>query len=293
MNNRRINRKIKKIYKSPINNLYSNKFYTDLFYGYEYSLSKDSLNSRDFYRIKPNDINVIKLFVDFYYDFSYKFGEVIERVLYSMAIYGKSYIFIRPEYIKNVDKEGNINEIINALHIEEVKGVLKRETFYYKNNSNEIFEINICEGTLITFNLKDLGFKKNYFTNIVKRLSKYDTTFNSIDLINNESTYDFNVHINKNRKRVLKQAKDIGWSLDKDGFSDSYILYKEIQMKLFKIRMLKYVLNKINHVLAEEYILNKDFKIEALIKNIDYEDSWDKFQKGELTFSKLSNILWK
>ncbi|MFR2717118.1 MAG: hypothetical protein ACLTA5_07570 [Anaerococcus obesiensis] len=209
-----------------------------------------------------------------------------------MAIYGKSYIFIRPEYIKNVDKEGNINEIINALHIEEVKGVLKRKTFYYKNNSNEIFEINICEGTLITFNLKDLGFKKNYFTNIVKRLSKYDTTFNSIDLINNEST-DFNVHINKNRKRVLKQAKDIGWSLDKDGFSDSYILYKEIQMKLFKIRMLKYALNKINHVLAEEYILNKDFKIEALIKNIDYEDSWDKFQKGELTFSKLSNILWK
>ncbi len=110
MNNRRINRKIKKIYKSPINNLYSNKFYTDLFYGYEYSLSKDSLNSRDFYRIKPNDINVIKLFVDFYYDFSYKFGEVIERVLYSMVIYGKSYIFIRPEYIKNVDKEGNINK---------------------------------------------------------------------------------------------------------------------------------------------------------------------------------------
>ena len=124
-------------------------------------------------------------------------------------------------------------------------------------------------------------------------MGKYDTTTSSPKLLNDEPTYDFNVHIDKNRKKFLKEVKDVGWSFGSDGLSDSYILYKEIQMKRFKMRMLQYVLEKINQVLAEDDIVNKEFKIEALTENIDYEDAWVKFQSGELTVSELNSIVWK
>lgn len=291
--NRRIKRKIEKMYKPPINNIYSHRFYSDLFYGYEYSLSEDKVNSRGFYKITSSDNEIVKLFrTGTCYDFSYELGQTIDRVLYSMAVYGKAYIFIKPKYIEKIDEKGNTNKIINALHIREVKGIPKKNVFYCKT-SNEISEFNICEGTLITFDLKELGFKRKYFKKLVKRLGKYDTTTSSPKLLNDEPTYDFNVHIDKNRKKFLKEVKDVGWSFGSDGLSDSYILYKEIQMKRFKMRMLQYVLEKINQVLAEDDIVNKEFKIEALTENIDYEDAWVKFQSGELTVSELNSIVWK
>ncbi|MFR4610146.1 MAG: hypothetical protein ACLT61_05190 [Anaerostipes hadrus] len=53
--------------------------------------------------------------------------------------------------------------------------------------------------------LKDLGFKRNYFKNLVKRLGKYDTTSASLELINNEPSYDFGVHVKKTKKNCLER----------------------------------------------------------------------------------------
>lgn len=95
------------------------------------------------------------------------------------------------------------------------------------------FDIN--EGVLITLDLKDLGFKRNYFKKLVKRLGKYDTTSASLELINNEPSYDFGVHVKKNQEKLLREVKNIGWSFGTDGLSDSYILYKEIKKRIFKM----------------------------------------------------------
>lgn len=292
--NERIKKKIEKIYKRPIENVYSHRFYSDLFSGYHYSLNEDKRSRSDFYKITPNDDDIIKLFKNTtYYNFSDKLGETIDNVLYSMAICGKAYIFIKPEYIEKIDKKGNRNKLINALYIREIKGILKRNVFYYKNSLNEISELNIDDGKLVICTLKDLGFKRKYFIKLMKKIEKCDITIASVGLINDEPTYDFNVHMDKNRKKFLRKMKDIGWYFGNQGLSDSYILYKEIKMRLFKIKMLKYILGKINHVLAEGNIVNKKFEIEACIGNTDYENVWAKFQNGALTVSELSNIIWK
>ncbi len=295
MNNTgRINKKINKIYKRSSENIYSHRFYSDLFSGYAYSLSEDKTGRRDFYNITPDDNEIVKLFRNStHHDFSYEFGQVIDRVLYSMAAFGKAYIFINPEYIEKIDEKGNCNRIINALHIGEVKGIPKRNTFYYINFSKEISEFDICKGVLITFDLKDLGYKRNYFSKLVKQLGKYDITSTSLDLINNEPTYDFNVHLNKNRKRFLRKVREIGWNFGTDGISESHILYKEIQMRQFKLRILQYVLEKTNQALAEANITDKEFKIEALTGNIDNEDAWARFQNGKITVSELIKIVRK
>ena len=293
-NTRRIKKKIEKKYKRPIDNLYSYRFYTDMFSGYAYSLSEDKTGRRDFYKISSDDKEIVKLFRNSaHYDFSYEFGQTIDSVLYSMAVYGKAYIFIKPEYIEKTDEKEKIIKIISALHIGEVKGIPKKNTFYYSNFSKEISEFNLCEGSLITFDLKEVGYKRKYFVKLVKQLGKYDATSSSLELINNEPSYDFNVHITKSRKQFLRKVRNIGWNFGNDGLSDSYILYKQIQMKLFKMKMLQYVLGKINLVLADVYIINSEFKIEALPGNIDYEDAWAKFQNGKFTVSELSNIIWK
>lgn len=294
MNNMRsIKRKIKKLYGTPIKNIYSSRFLTDLFTGYSYSLSKDSNNRIDFFQIIPNDKEILELFINQdTYNFSYKLGQIIDRVLYSMAVHGKSYIFIKPEYIEKIDEEGNVNKVVNALKMDEVKGVLQKEKFYYMPFDDGIHDISISEGTFITFDLKEMGYKRNYFKKIAKKIGENDLTSISWELIKNEPTYDFKLHLEKNINTNLKLVKGLGWSLITEGLSDSYILYNQIQMKLFKIKMLNYVLEKINKALVDKYIDNKDFKIEASIDNLNYEDTREKFQTGEITKSDLSKIVW-
>lgn len=288
---RRINIKLKKLYRPLTDNIYSNRFLTDLFTGYEYSLSRN--NKDDFFRITPNDKDIINLFTPkITYNFSYEFGQIIDRVLLSMATYGKSYIIIKPDYIEENDKKGKVNQAIGTLSIAEVKGVLKGNTFYYKFFDGQIHEFKIYEGTLIIFDLKEVGYKRNYFVKIAKKLEKHEIISDSWFSIKNDPNYDFDVHLYSSKIKTLKLVKDLGWYFETENLSGSYIFLKEIQMRLFKIKMLDYVLEKINKALLGKYIFNKDFKIEASIANIDYKEVRDGFQAGKITKSEISKIVW-
>ncbi|RSI86825.1 hypothetical protein [Streptococcus mitis] len=289
----RISKMIEKLYKYPEDGLYLQKICRELFYGYEFSLNEGRHNGEDFYKITPNDSEIVKLFNHAStYCFSYDFGKIIDRVLYSMAIYGKAYIFIKPEYEEQIDKQGNTSKIISSIYISEVKEILKKNKFFYKIGRNDISEFDINEGTLITFNLREIGFKKNHFTKLAKQAEKYNTTSKSLELITKVPTYNFSVHRDKNTKLLLRKLRGLGLNFSLDDLSDSYILYNEIQRKLFQKKLLQYILDKINKSLVSNYIHNKKFKIEATMKNINYEESWEKFQRGELTRSELSKIVW-
>lgn len=288
----RISKMIEKLYKYPEDGLYLQKICRELFSGYDISLNDDQQRGGDFYKITPNDSEIVKLFnKSSTYCFSYDFGKIIDRVLYSMAIYGKAYIFIKPEYEEQIDKQGNTSKIISSIYISEVKGILKKNKFFYKIGRNEISEFDINEGTLITFNLREIGFKKNHFTKLAKQVEKYNTTSKSLEL-KKVPTYNFSVHRDKNTKLLLRKMRGLGLNFSLDDLSDSYILYNEIQRKLFQKKLLQYILDKINKSLVSNYIHNKKFKIEATMKNINYEESWEKFQRGELTRSELSKIVW-
>ena len=289
----RISKMIEKLYKHPEDGLYLQKICRELFSGYEFSLNEGRHNGEDFYKITPNDSEIVKLFNhSSTYFFSYDFRKIIDRVLYSMAIYGKAYIFIKPEYEERIDKQGNKSKNISSLYINEVKGILKKNKFFYRIGRDEISEFDISEGTLIIFNLREIGFKKNHFTKLAKQAEKYSTTSNSLELISKEPTYNFSVHRDKSTKLLLRKTRGLGLNFSLDDLSDSYILYNEIQRKLFQKKLLQYILDKIKKSLISNYVHNEEFKIEATMKNINYEESWEKFQRGELTRSELSKIVW-
>lgn len=290
----RIRRKIKRKYKRQKDNLYSYRFYSDLFSGYAYSLGDNIGVTRDFFRIISSDKRVKEILCnDIYYNFYYELEKNIDNALYSLATFGVAYLYIEPKYKDIKNENAKIEKELLSLKIFEIKGIPKGKIFYYRTNSNKIGKFNISEGTLIVLNLKELGYKKSYFKCLVKKIGKCDITSSTLKLLDNELNYDFDDHANRNKKLFLKYTSDIGWNFENEGISDSYILYRETKERLFKIKFLKYILEKINNALKDNYIEDNSFKIEAAISNIDYENIWKKFQQGELTVSDFNKILWK
>lgn len=290
--NSRIRRKIEKIYRRREHNIYSQRFYQDLFCGYAYSLRGNMLGKKDFFRIVSDNTNVEKIFSNSnHYNFFNELEETIDSALYSLAVYGKAYVYVKPEYTEIENENGKVNKELCSLSISEVKGVLKKESFYYKTYQNEISKFDIGEGTLIVLDLKELGYRRNYFTRLVKKIGKYDAVSVSYQLLNKEPSYDFNAHVKKSQKRFLKNVSNIGWRSGNEDLSESYILYKEIKMRLFKMKNLQYVLGKINKVVVENYINDNSFEIKADTKNIDYKEVWEKYQEGKFTISDLNKIL--
>ncbi len=289
----RIRRKIEKEYKKRKENIYSHRFYQDLFSGYAYSFGVKASDKKEFFKIVSNDKKLEKIFCNVnHYNFSYELQQTIDRVLYSLARYGKAYLYVKPEYIEIENESGKTNKELHSLLIREVKGILKKKSFYYKTYSDKISKFDIGEGALIIFNLKELGYRKYYFTRLVKKIGKWDATSVSFELLGKEPLYDFNIHLKKSQKRFLRNVSNIGWRFGTDGLSDSYILYKEIKMRLFKMKFLRYVLEKINHSLVDNFINDDSFKIETTIKKIDYKNLWENYQEGKLTISDLNKILW-
>ena len=71
------------------------------------------------------------------------------------------------------------------------------------------------------------------------------------------------------------------------------VICEEIEITGGKVmRLLQYVLEKINKVLADEFFQHKGVRIEALTNNIDYLKVWERYNKGELTVSDLNKIIW-
>ena len=59
--------------------------------------------------IVSDDREIVKIFRNATkYSFSYEFEQTINDALYSMAVYGQAYIFVKPEYVKKLRKTENL-----------------------------------------------------------------------------------------------------------------------------------------------------------------------------------------
>ncbi len=85
--------------------------------------------------------------------------------------------------------------------------------------------------------------------------------------------------------------KDIGWSFNTDELSDSYILYKEIQIEKLRIKILEYVIKQMNDCL-NGFIQEKNCgKITVNIRERDYKKIWDDYSEGRMSTKKLTDLL--
>lgn len=289
--------RINRIYHLPEENIYKYRFFKDLSSGYSSILGEPNKN-RNFLTIEPINCKLSKLIQGKHpYDLSYDIEQVINRVTYSLMAFGKAYVYIEAEYTTGIDCDNIEAKVLSSIEIHEIRGFVKKKNKTYvifccRGYNDTTSDIEIQRNQLIVFNIKDLGYSKNYFTNILKKLGKCDIILSSTSMVTkNLDGYDFSVHYKKIKLQELRASRDIGWLFNKDGLSDSYILYKKIQEDQLRLRFLNYILGKLNSGF-ENYIVDAGGKLVAHVKEKNYNQLWKDYSDAKLTGTELTNILY-
>lgn len=286
-NSNRILKKIEKFYRPVANNLYSQKFFQDLFSGYAYSLIDNNRLEDDFFGIASTNKEIERIFYsEGKHNFSLKLESVIDGALLDLAKFGKAYIYISAEYD---ELSTNVTKKIRTIKFMSLRGIFDKNNFYSMRN-NKLHRIR--KESVISYDLKELGYKRNYFNKIVNKIGKNNVLSNFDRLSNECSNYDFKVHKEKSLELLLKTLKDIGYFFTTDELSESHLLYKIIQMRMLKEKFLGYIISKINLELKNRYINDVSFEIKPLIRKINYIELWEKYSKGELVQKDLRKILF-
>lgn len=64
-------------------------------------------------------------------------------------------------------------------------------------------------------------------------------------------------------------------------------------MRKLKKKCLDYSIDKVNKTLVDNLSREDLFQLKANYKDIDYDEIWGRYQKGEIVESELSDILYK
>jgi len=292
---------INRMYRQPVNNSYSYKFYEDLSTDYSFILSEKD-KTKDFFTLEPNKCLVASLLHAMgHHDLDYEIGQTINLAIHSLLMYGQAYIYLHPHYVqqKSDDTQKTLaKQHISALDIGEIKGFIKQKkgdkcNFYSIGYNGGIMESELWADGLISLDIRELGYKKKYFPNLLKKLGKCDVMSSGLLTSEDADGYDYNTHSKKKRLTFLKLTKSIGWTFRNDDLSDSYILYRKILLDKFRIKALNYTVSKINEGFSICLHNESPGTLVAHIRKLDYDSLWAKYLKGEITVTELTNLLYK
>lgn len=287
--------RMNRMYRSPKDSIYMSKFFDELCTGYSFYFGEEG--EEDFYTVEPPDCKLSKrIFKQYHYDLSYRIEKVIDQVTYNLVAYGKAFVLIQPKY--SLEKYCSNESIeLPSIDISAVDGFIKKKdkinyVFCIRGYNGITRDIEIQRKQLIMFDIKELGYNKKHFANILKKLEKCDITAVSTSMLTNDSNgYDYEVHSRIFKLKELRATKDIGWMFGVDELSDSYILYKKIKADKLRMQFLQYILEKLNSGLCD-FIGDSGGKIVAHVIEKNYDQLWKDYSDGKMTGTELRNILY-
>ncbi len=289
--------RIKRIYHSPEDSIYTHRFLSDLTSGFSNTLGKKG-SIRNFFSFEPDECFIKKhLKGEYYYYSSNEIEQIVGRITYNLMAYGRAYLYIHPEYSIKLEDDGTETHVMSSFNIREIEGIIKRKTkngylFCSREFNSEVKEIPMLKNQLVIFDIKELGFSKSFFQNVLKKLSKCDIKAKSMDMITDKSDFDeFNYYFERKKSAELKVLKTIGWTFDRDKLSDSYIMYKKIQEDKLRICFLEYIVKKINEGL-HGFFGDDVGELVVHINRKDYKQLWNSYLEGKITGTELTNILY-
>lgn len=281
--------RMKRLYRPTMSNIYAYRFLNDLSSGYSFYL-RDEKSKQDFLTIEPKGCKLSKLIENnCEYDFSDDFEKIIDDITCDLVAFGRAYIYLHPVKKQSVSTE------LESIEIQRLKGFVQNKNntktkFYVKRGDETVEKIIIPRNQLIELDIKDIGYNRHYFRNIIKKLDRCDATDILLKMRMNSKEYDYLVHKEKSKMRELKVLKDIGWFMSDDRLSESYILYKRIELNQLRIRFLTHILDKLNNGLKSLIDINEG-EIVAHIKALNYDQLWNEYSGGKITISELNSIL--
>lgn len=152
---------------------------------------------------------------------------------------------------------------------------------------------------VVTFSLRDMGFKRRFFLRLISRLSRIDLLGNT-DLTldqNLEGIYSFTEHQKHMDYLLLKYTKKVFWHGRKHSnqhLSESYLLYRQAYYAMLQYKFLDYILKRINsgfEPLRQEF--GFEGKITTCLPRIDYKKHLQEFHDGKINTSQLGDIIFK
>ena len=279
---------------NAVNNLYLHMFMDDVTSGFSYDFGS---HNDVFYIVSEQDKFLEKyLSYENYRYLYYNFEEMMMSSLYNLIFWGHSYL----EFVLLKDEKGKLKGIeflpINAKRLLKCFGI---SLFIGKNYEKKISLFGVPTKHVISYDLKKLGYKRNYFKKRFRKLKKLDITGSTHLTISPDmkNHFDFSVYSNKKALDIVTVFSDIGWigrDYNNQNMSESYFLYQRAKYLNFKWKMLQYLLNGINDCIKEfESVLNTSGSITVAFPEKDYLALFDQYFNEKITAEELSNELIK
>lgn len=251
----------------------------------------------EFYSVIPeNDIlKRLLLFSDCSY-FDYSFDKLLSKIMHYLLINGRTYL----EIVSLMNQESVVEGIEFVCVPAKYRGTrLGKCNFVALNPQNKVINFSIDRKRLVIFDLKDLGFHRNYFRRIINHLSLFDAT-NAFEFMRDskmKEIFNFKEHQKYMEYKLLKDTSSIHWlgrNYSNQHLSESYHLYRTIQYKVLRYKFLQYILDQINAGLDKsksEWGFAGNISVSVSLEH--YEEAFSRYSKGEINASTLGDIVIK
>lgn len=248
-----------------------------------------------FYNVSPeNDaLKRLLLFSD-YSNLNFNFDTLLNNITNNLILNGKAYI----EVVSIMNSDNAIQGIdlvpISAKYHHKSHD---KCSFIARSYNNETVHFTIDQNRLVIFDLKDIGFHRNYFLKLINKFTNFDVK-NASELMLNpkmKGIFDFIEYQKSEDYKLLKITKRTHW-LGRDytnqHLSESYLLYRAAQYKMLRYKFLEYILHQINGGL-NRFKTEWGFSgtISTSISLPDYRNAFIKYNNGEITASQLCSIV--
>lgn len=267
-------------------------FLEDLCASFSISFQKSILD-RKFYYVKAPDKQLENLLEYDEYNFlRYDFDKILVSNMRDLLIYGKAYV----EKVLWYDADNNLVKI-SFIPIRYKRQIKIGKGLYYKLQrfDGQIEKGMVDKKNLISFNLKDLGYSKNYFRRKIKRLEKLKFPDTKLSL-DKSSGFDFLLYVQKQEYKLLKIMRGVNW-YGRNGsnqyISEPYLIYRIMKLSLFRSKFLEYLIKGYNNALGElgrEYGFSGEIGYESNVDN--YELLLKDLKEGKKNCEEVGNHIF-
>lgn len=249
----------------------------------------------NFYTIYPEDASLTKLlWFNGRFNLDYNLDTIFSQIVRQLILNGRAYL----EIIFFKDFE-NVIKGINFVPInaKKRKNDLNHYTFQAIDWKNVQIEFSVESKYIVEFDLRDLGYGRNYFRRLLKKLANLDVTKASQLTFDSRAKeyFNFKEYVKITEYDLLKFTNNVHWlgrNYSNQHLSESYLLYRKIKFKILRYEFLKYILEQINcglDRLKEEWGFTGNIGISFTLP--DYNAFIKKYESGEYNASKLGDIV--
>ena len=282
---------------NTLNNMFLHMFMEDITHGFSYDFSSRGSYNDIFYTTSDKDKLLEQyLCYESYHYMRYDFEKILTSSLYDLIFFGRAYA----ELILLKDDKGDLKGLeFLPIKAKRLFNCFKVSWFAGKNYEKKLSLFHVPNKYIISYDLKELGYKRNHFKKRFRKLKKLDITVATNLMLSSDMKkhFDSSTYVNKKERDKITVFSDIGWigrDYDNKNMSESYFLYQRAKYLNFKWKMLQYLLKGVNESIKNfASVLNTSASITVTSTEQDYFALFDKYVNEEITADELSNELIK